>query len=73
MPIWLAHTSPKTHVRCEYTNGPTFVMAPSVHIFKEVYQLTNFSQITYKASSGVEGERMHGFFVLPIGLELWHI
>ena len=27
--------------------------------FKEVYQRTNFSQITYKASSGMEGERLH--------------
>ena len=41
--IWLAHMSPKTHVY-------------SVHVSKEVYQRTNFSQITYKASSG---EMMH--------------
>ena len=49
------------------------VTASSVYVFKEVYQRTNFSQITYKLSSGMEGERMHvGFFWL-IGLELWHI
>ena len=59
-------------MRFEYTIGPTFVTASSVHVFKEVYQLTNFSQITYKASSGMEGERMHVFFWL-IGLEVWHI
>ena len=46
--------------------------APSVHVFKEAYQLTNFSQIMYKASLGMEGERMHVFFWL-IGFELWHI
>ena len=51
--------------------GPTFVTASSVHVFKEVYQ-TNFNQITYKASSGMEGERMHVFF-WQIGLEVWHI
>ena len=28
--------------------------AYSVHVFKEVYQWTNFSQITYKASFGIE-------------------
>ena len=39
-----------------------FVMASSVHVFKEVYQRTNFSQITYKASSGMEGERLHVVF-----------
>ena len=36
--------------------------ASSVHVFKEVYQRTNFSLITYKASSGMEGERMHVVF-----------
>ena len=41
-----------------------FVMASSVHVFKEVYQRTNFSQITYKASSGMEGERLHVTFGL---------
>ena len=30
------------------------------------------SHITYKASSGMEGDRMHVVFGL-IGLELWHI
>ena len=35
---------------------PMFVMASSVHVFKDVYQRTNFSQITYKASSGIEGK-----------------
>ena len=34
-------------------------MASSVHVFKEVCQRTNFSQITYKASSGMEREKMH--------------
>ena len=34
-------------------------MASSVHVFKEVFQRTNFSQITYKASSGMEGGRLH--------------
>ena len=29
---------PETHVRFYYSNGPTFVTAASVHIFKEVYQ-----------------------------------
>ena len=38
------------------------VMASSGHVFKEVYQRTNFSQITYKALSGMEGKRMHVFF-----------
>ena len=42
----------------------TFVTASSVHVFKEVYQQTNFSQITYKASSGMEGERLHVVFGL---------
>ena len=37
-----------------------FVMASSVHVFKR----TNFSQITYKASSGMEGERLHVVFGL---------
>ena len=46
------------------TNGPMFVMASSIHVFKEVYQRTNFSQITYKASSGMEGERLHVVFGL---------
>ena len=41
-----------------------FVMASSVHVFKEEYQRTNFSQITYKASSGMEGERLHVVFGL---------
>ena len=41
-----------------------FVMASSIHVFKEVYQRTNFSQITYKASSGMEGERLHVVFGL---------
>ena len=59
-------------MRFYYTNGRTFVTASSVHVFKEVYQGTNFSQITYRASSGMEGERMHVVFEL-IGLELWHI
>ena len=54
--------SPKTHVRFKYTNVPTFVTASSVYVFKEVYQRTNFSQITYKASSVMEGERMHMFW-----------
>ena len=38
-----------------------FVMASSFQVFKEVYQRTNFSQITYrsKASSGMEGQRLH--------------
>ena len=61
--IRLAHMSPKTHVRFKYTNGPTFVTASSVHVFKEVYQRNNFSRIAYKASSGMEGERMHVVFV----------
>ena len=43
----------ETHVRFKCTNGPTFVAASSVHVFEEVYQRTNFSQITYKASSGM--------------------
>ena len=43
-----------------------FVTASSVHVFKEVYR-TNFSQITYKASAGMEGERMHVFFADWIG------
>ena len=55
-----------------HTNGLTFVTASSVHVFKEVYRRTNFSQITYKASSGMKGESLHVFFLL-IGLELWHI
>ena len=38
-----------------------FVMTSSVHVFKEVYQ-TKFSQITYKASPGMEGERLHVVF-----------
>ena len=59
-------------MRFKYTNGPTFVTASSVHIFKEVYQRTKFSQITNKASSGMEGERMRVVLGL-IGLELWHI
>ena len=42
------------------------------YVFKEVYQRTKLSHITYKASSGMEGERMHVVFGL-IGLELWHI
>ena len=42
--------------------GPTFVTASSVHVFKEVYQQTNFSQITYTVSSDMEGERMYVFF-----------
>ena len=33
-------------------------------LFKEVHQRTNFSQITYKASPGMEGERLHVFFGL---------
>ena len=37
-----------------------------------VYQRTNISQITYKASSGMEGERLHVVFGL-IGSELWHL
>ena len=37
----------------------------NVHVFKEVYQRTKFSQITNK---GMEGERMHVVFGL-IGLE----
>ena len=41
-----------------------FVMASSVHVFKEVHQRTNFSQITHKASSGMEGERLHVVFGL---------
>ena len=36
------------------------------------YQRTKLSHIIYKASSGMEGERMHVVFGL-IGLELWHI
>ena len=44
----------------------------SVHVFKEVYQRTKFSHNTYKASSGMEGERMRVVFGL-IELELWHI
>ena len=39
-------------------------VAFSVHVFKEIYQRTNFSQITYKASSGMEGERLHVVFGL---------
>ena len=54
--------SPKTHMRFKYTNGLTFVTASSVLVFKEVCLRTNFSQITYKASSGMEGEMMHVFF-----------
>ena len=42
----------------------TFVTASSVHVFKEVYQRTNLSQKTYKASSGMEGERLHVVFGL---------
>ena len=41
-----------------------FVMASPVHVFKEVYQWTNFSQITYKTSSGMDGERLHVVFGL---------
>ena len=41
-----------------------FIMASSVHVFKEVYQRTNFKQITYKTSSGMEGERLHVDFGL---------
>ena len=48
-----------SHEVFKCTNGPTFVTASSVHVFKDVYQRTNFSQITYKASSGMEGERLH--------------
>ena len=40
-----------------------FAMASSIHVFK-VYQRTNFSEITYKASSGMEGERLHVVFGL---------
>ena len=54
----------KTHVRFKCTNGPTFVTASSVQVFKEVYQQTNFSPITYKASSGMKGERLHVVFGL---------
>ena len=60
----VAHITTKTHVRLYCTNGPTFVMASYVHVFKEVYQRTNFSQITYKASSGMDGERLHVVFGL---------
>ena len=45
-----------------FTDAPTFLTAFSVYAFKEVYQRTNFNQIMYKASSGMEGERMHVFF-----------
>ena len=37
-----------------------------------LYQRAKFSHITYKASSGMEGERMDVVFGL-IGLELWHL
>ena len=48
-----------------------FVMASSVHVFKEVYQQTNLSQITYKASLGMEGERLHvGLGLTGICLDL---
>ena len=38
------------------------VKASSVLVFKKVCQRTNFSQITYKASSGMVGEMMHVVF-----------
>ena len=47
---------------------PMFVMASSVLVFKEVYQRTNFSYITYKASSGMEGERFFGLTGICIDL-----
>ena len=40
-----------------------FVTASSVLVFKEVCQRANFSQITYKASSDMEGEMMHECFL----------
>ena len=44
-------------------------MASSVHVFKEVYQRTNFSQITHK--HGMEGERLHvGFGLTGICIDL---
>ena len=44
-------------------------MASSVHVFKEVYQGINFSQITHRASTGMEGKMMHVVFEL-IEMEL---
>ena len=41
-----------------------FVMTSSVHVFKKVYQWTNFSQITFIAPSGMEGDRLNVVFGL---------
>ena len=40
--------------------------------FQRSISANYFSQITYKASSGMEGERMHVFFG-DDWIELWHI
>ena len=39
--------SSKTNVRFEYTNGPTFVMASSVHVFKDVQIISYFYLFLY--------------------------
>ena len=52
-----------------YVSFSIFVTASSVHVFKEVYQRTNFSQITYKCIRYGRGKDASGFEL--IGLELW--
>ena len=56
--------------RNKNTNGQTFVISSSVHVFKRPFLVK--LNITHRQVTGNEGERSNVVFGL-IGFDLWHI
>ena len=63
---------PKPNIsgRNKNTNGQTFVISSSVHVFKRPFLVK--LNITHRQVTGNEGERSNVVFGL-IGFDLWHI